>query len=45
MSTPVHGLTVEEWRALLASEDEHAIREALKARLDITELDSKALVQ
>lgn len=45
MATQVHGLTVEEWRALLASEDDHAVREALKTRLDITELDSKALVQ
>jgi hypothetical protein len=45
MGTQVHGLTVEEWRALLASEDEHALREALKARLDVTEQDSTALVQ
>lgn len=45
MHTQVHGLAVEEWRALLASEDDHAIREALKTRLDITEQDSKALVQ
>jgi len=45
MHAKVHGLTVEEWRALLASENDPAIRDALAARLDIKELDAKALVK
>jgi uncharacterized protein YndB with AHSA1/START domain len=45
MNTKVHGLTVEEWRGLLASEDEQAICDALAARLDIKEQDAKALVK
>jgi len=40
-----HGLAVQEWRGLLASEDDQAIRGALKTRLGITEQDSKALVR
>jgi hypothetical protein len=45
MNMQVHGLTVEEWRALLASEDDHAIRDTLASRLDIKEQDAKALVK
>jgi hypothetical protein len=45
IGTVVHGLTVQEWRGLLASEDGEAIRAALESRLGITEQDSKALVQ
>lgn len=45
MHTKVHGLTVEEWRGLLASEDEQAICDALATRLDIKEKDAKALVK
>ena len=45
MSMTVHGLTIQEWRGLLASEDDQAIRGALESRLGITEQDSKALVQ
>ncbi len=45
LSTIIHGLAVQEWRGLLASEDDQAIRVALKTRLGITEQDSMALVQ
>ena len=45
MSAVVHGLKVQEWRSLLANEDEEAIRAALQSRLGITAQDSKALVQ
>jgi len=45
MNMQVHGLTVEEWRALLASEDDHAICDTLAVRLDIKEQDAKALVK
>lgn len=45
MNTQVHGLTVEEWRALLASDDDEAICDALASRLDIKEIDPKALVK
>jgi hypothetical protein len=45
MGMDVHGLTVQQWRDLLASEDDHAIYKAMKERLGITEQDSKALVQ
>jgi hypothetical protein len=41
----VHGMTVEEWRALLASEDHAAIRDALASQLGIKEQDAKALVK
>jgi hypothetical protein len=45
MNMQVHGLTIGEWRALLAGEDDHAIRDTLAARLDIKEQDAKALVK
>ncbi len=45
MNTKVHGLTVEEWRGLLASEDDQAVCDALATRLDIKEKDAKALVK
>jgi hypothetical protein len=45
LSTRVHGLTLEEWRALLASEDDHAICDALATRLNIKEQDARALVK
>jgi hypothetical protein len=45
MNMPVHGLTVEEWRALLASEDDRAICDALASRLDIKEQAATALVK
>lgn len=45
MNTQVHGLTIEEWRTLLASGDEAAIRDALASRLDIREQAVKALVK
>jgi hypothetical protein len=45
MSTRVHGLTIEEWRTLLASDDDTAIRDALASRLDIREQAAKALVK
>lgn len=45
MNTKVHGLTVEEWRGLLASEDDEAICDALATRLDIKEKDPMALVK
>jgi hypothetical protein len=45
MNTQVHGLTVEEWQALLAGEDDHAICNALASRLDIKEQDAKTLVK
>jgi len=45
MSTQVHGLTVEEWRGLLAGDDDQAICDALASRLDIKEQAAKALVK
>jgi len=45
MNMRIHGLTIEEWRALLASEDDHAICDTLASRLDIKEQDAKALVK
>jgi cation transport ATPase len=45
MNLPVHGLTVEEWRTLLASGDDDAICDALASRLDIKEQAAKALVK
>ena len=45
MNMQVHGLTVEEWRTLLASKDEQAICDVLASRLDIKEQAAKALVK
>ncbi|MCO5051474.1 MAG: hypothetical protein M9920_04150 [Verrucomicrobiae bacterium] len=45
MGTEVHGLTVQEWRGLLAGKDDETIRAALESRFGITAQDSKALVQ
>lgn len=45
MNVKVHGLTVQEWRGLLASKDDQAVCEALATRLEITDRDAKVLVK
>jgi hypothetical protein len=45
ISTQIHGLTIEEWRTLLASDDEAAVRDALASRLEIKAQDAMALVK
>lgn len=45
MNMTVHGMRVEAWRALLASEDDQAIGDAVSSRLNITEQAATALVK